>query len=383
MISPAMIYHKWSLGISLSDYLFSGIILLDIMFAVLKITNQYLISLFSLILIFLVGFTDYKTGSEISFSVFYLVPLAFLSLYKGSKVPVIIFASILAGAVWLIADYLTDKQYSSMIILFWNGLVRLIIFLLVTILLYRLKTKQKELVDANKRLTHLNYEKNKYLGIAAHDLRNPMGTIVSFSDLIMNDPETYPVNPDTLEILKLLKQTSENSMDLLKDLLDISKIESGEIELNLKQSDYKEFLGHQIRISQMLANTKDIIIQSEFPDEQIMLNFDQHYLVEVITNLLSNAIKYSYPHSFVIVRVTLHDDLVKTEIIDHGVGIPEDEHKLLFRIFQKTSARTTAGESSTGLGLAIAKKVVLLHNGTIDVFSRKNEGSNFYFTLPQ
>ena len=199
----------------------------------------------------------------------------------------------------------------------------------------------------------------------------------------MNDPETYPVNPDTLEILKLLKQTSENSMDLLKDLLDISKIESGEIELNLKQSDYKEFLGHQIRISQMLANTKDIIIQSEFPDEQIMLNFDQHYLVEVITNLLSNAIKYSYPHSFVIVRVTLHDDLVKTEIIDHGVGIPEDEHKLLFRLFQKTSARTTAGESSTGLGLAIAKKVVLLHNGTIDVFSRKNEGSNFYFTLPQ
>lgn len=353
------------------------------MFTVRNITNQYLVALFSLVLIFLTGYIDYLTDSEISFSVFYLIPLAFFSLYERSRLPVILIMCFVAGAVWLTAAFMSNGPHYSILILFWNGTVRLIIFILVNILLYYIKTKHKELVETNKRLTQLNYEKNKYLGIAAHDLRNPMGTIISFSELMLNNPDTYPMNTETEEIVKLMRQTTEYSMTLLKDLLDISKIESGEIEIELQKEDYTEFLSQQIRVSQLLANSKDIIIQSELPTGNILLKFDNHYMVEVVSNLLSNAIKYSYPHSFIIVRVTVHEDHVKTEVIDHGVGIPEEEHKLLFRLFQKTSARTTAGESSTGLGLAIAKKVIQLHNGTIDVFSRKGEGSNFYYTIPR
>ena len=338
--------------------------------------------MFSSIVVLFIGYLDFRTGSELSFSIFYLVPVAFLALYRDSRLAFIIILSFIAGCVWLIADLLSHDVYSNNLIPYWNGLVRLVIFILVGSLIYNLKSKQQELQDTNRRLTLLNNEKNKYLGIAAHDLRNPMSTMIAFSNLIIDNPGVYHANSETLEIIHLLKQTGEYSLQMLVDLLDVSKIESGQIQIELIQTDYVEFVKHQVKINQMLAHTKNIEIETSFSTPVIMLKFDKHYMVDVISNLLTNAIKYSYPHSKVKVVVSLKNDHVLTEIIDQGVGIPEEEHDLLFRLFQKTSAKTTAGESSTGLGLAIAKKVVMLHKGEIGVKSKKGEGSNFYYTLP-
>jgi signal transduction histidine kinase len=114
-----------------------------------------------------------------------------------------------------------------------------------------------------------------------------------------------------------------------------------------------------------------------------MINFDNHYFSEAIDNFLSNAIKYSYNNSEIIVKISLPDDKhLLTEVIDKGKGIEEGEQQKLFNYFQKTSTRPTGGEISTGLGLAIAKKIITLHNGEIGVKSVLDQGSNFYFTLP-
>ena len=137
-------------------------------------------------------------------------------------------------------------------------------------------------------------------------------------------------------------------------------------------------------MNQLLADKKDIKIVLEAEDPALSFNFDEKYLAEVVDNLLTNAIKFSNPGSRVIVRVSvLPNENIRTDVIDEGIGIPADEQHKLFQYFQKTSTEPTGGEGSTGLGLAIAKKIVSIHEGRIGVKSEPGKGSEFYFELPR
>ncbi len=147
--------------------------------------------------------------------------------------------------------------------------------------------------------------------------------------------------------------------------------------------DYIKFINKYIHLNQILANAKEIKIILETNEKEIILSFDEQYLGEVINNLISNAIKFSHPNSEIIIKITIPGkDKIKTEVIDKGLGIPKEEQYMLFKYFQKTSTKPTAGESSSGLGLAIAKKIINEHNGTIGVISEFEQGSNFFFELP-
>ena len=133
----------------------------------------------------------------------------------------------------------------------------------------------------------------------------------------------------------------------------------------------------------LIAKKKNINIRLDTSEKEIFIPFDEHYLSEVINNLLTNAIKFSNPKSEIIIRVSkTKNNTVKTEVIDQGQGIPVSEQTKLFNYFQKTSVQPTNGESSTGLGLAIAKKIVNEHKGQIGVESKPTKGSNFHFELP-
>jgi len=165
--------------------------------------------------------------------------------------------------------------------------------------------------------------------------------------------------------------------------LDVSKIESGKVELKLETQDYLSFIKKQISLNQILARHKNITILLSTDRDSIIADFDNHYLSEAIDNLLSNAIKYSYNNSEILVKISLPDDRkILTEVIDKGQGIPEAEQQNLFSYFHTTSTRPTGGETSTGLGLAIVKRIITLHKGAIEVKSVIGQGSNFYFTLP-
>jgi signal transduction histidine kinase len=141
-------------------------------------------------------------------------------------------------------------------------------------------------------------------------------------------------------------------------------------------------LKKSIYLNQIIADQKEIVIKLETSEDNFFINFDEHYLSEVVNNLLSNAIKFSSPGSEVLIKVSKTEkNSVLTEIIDKGKGVPEEEQIKLFNYFQKTSTLPTAGEVSTGLGLAIARKIILEHHGSIGVKSAINVGSNFYYEL--
>ena len=184
-------------------------------------------------------------------------------------------------------------------------------------------------------------------------------------------------------MLTYIKDLSNNALDLLKNLLDVSKIESGIITLSPQKSNYIDFITKYMYYNLLIARKKDINIKLETSEKELFITFDEHYLSEVINNLLTNAIKFSYKNSEIIIKISLtKNDTVKTEIIDQGQGIPIEEQNKLFNYFQKTSTQPTNGEASTGLGLAIAKKIIDKHGGQIGLISNIQKGSNFFFELP-
>lgn len=340
------------------------------------------LSLLSISLFFLalVGFIDYFTGSEISFLTFYLLPIYSVAMHPNSTKRTVVINALIATIIWFLSEFFS-RHYSNEFIAIWNAFVRFTIFLTFGLLLNLLKQRYTKIEKINRKLKKLNVEKNTFIGIAAHDLKNPIGTISSFSQLLISD-YSDKMDEEVNEMIGYIKELSGNSMHILNNVLDVSKIESGTVEIRKKRQDYVEFVKRHIFYNQMVANNKGITLVLETSKNHIDFNFDENHLSEVINNLLTNAIKFSFKNSEIKIRITEGDNsIIKTEIIDSGKGIPVDEHSKLFNYFQKTSTQPTDGEKSTGLGLAISKKIITEHNGKIGVISEVNKGSNFYFVL--
>ncbi len=346
-----------------------------------KLENKFLITLFSFALLSFIGFLDYITGSEVSFLLAYLIPIFLISFYNKSEKTLLTINAIFAAIIWFIVDLYT-QEYSNLFNPIWNAFVRLSIFLIIGFLVLNLKEKYKRVLKLNEELQKLNEEKNKFIGVAAHDLRNPIGAIFSFADLLLTDNNISKLDSKSIKMLTYIKELSQDSLELLRNLLDMSKIESGKIELSLKFQNYIEFTSKLIFFNLLIANKKDISIKLETTYEELYFNFDEHYLSEVINNLLTNAIKFSHKKSNIRICISVTEkNMVKTEIIDEGQGIQEDEQEKLFNYFQKTSTQPTDGEKSSGLGLAIVKKIIIEHKGSLGVKSKIGKGSNFYFEL--
>lgn len=245
-----------------------------------------------------------------------------------------------------------------------------------------LENQKKQLVKQNETLKSLNEQKSKFLGIAAHDLRNPIGAINSFSEILLESGNEFPAE-EKEEFLTLIKDSSQFSLRLLNELLDISNIERGKLQLEKNIEDIESIVHDTIKINKVFARKKKIKIVKQFQLDQSKIQLDKNKVEQVLHNLLSNAIKYSNPDTTITVSISDKDSMLEISIKDQGVGIPESELSKLFTEFGTTSAKTTANESSTGLGLAIAKKIVNGHGGEILVKSKLNEGSEFLFTLPK
>ncbi len=234
--------------------------------------------------------------------------------------------------------------------------------------------------EAEKNLIQLNNLKNKFLGMASHDLRNPIVSIRGFSEMFLNE-ELGPLNDEQKEFMGVINKVSNEMLGLLNDLLDISAIESGKFELVLKMAQIKLLLQERIRLMESIAKAKGISIQTELSETADTL-FDYGRIAQVVDNLVSNAIKFSPYGKIVYVYLSQIANEVVIKVRDEGHGIPIEEQPRLFGEFQKLSTRPTGGEKSTGLGLSIAKKIVEAHNGKIWVESSTISGTTFAFNLP-
>jgi signal transduction histidine kinase len=293
----------------------------------------------------------------------------------------ILFLSTFASIAWFLAYFFSaDNKINLNLIL--NTLLRFGIYLSVSYLFMLLNSQRNELNEKNKELLELNNEKNTMLAIAAHDIRNSIGAINSFSGLLLEKLGSKPNLANEVRITKIMNKSSEYLLNLVTNLLDLSKVQSAQIHLNKKLTDYNSFIEARIDLLQIIAQKKNI--QLFFLKNPAIGNvtFDPVYLSEVIDNLITNAIKYSEPNTEIHIELKIQDNWILTKVIDSGPGIKESEIEGIFKPFSKTSNKSSSGEKSTGLGLAIAQKVVNLHGGEIGAISTFGTGSTFYFTLP-
>lgn len=331
-------------------------------------------------LLFLIGFLDYKTGHELSSSVVYFFPIYLVSANGYTRKLDSIFIAIFCSLSWICFELLSGYVYSNPIIIYWNASFRVITFFLISLLLYRLKRNRQYVEVINKELEAANAEKNKFIGIAAHDIRNPLGNIHNIAILLGSDKQ---LSPKQQQLVTLLKKISDSALTLLTNLLDISQIEAGAIRLKTEKQDYVAFVKEQILFNSYLAESKNQkIVYLSGADAELNVPFDNSYMGQVVSNLLSNAIKFSHPNTTIEVRVEQSPDVVRTFVKDQGIGIAEQDLQKIFRPFAKGVNRPTAGESSSGLGLAIVQKIVQAHGGEVGVESTYGKGTTFCFTLP-
>jgi two-component system OmpR family sensor kinase len=244
-----------------------------------------------------------------------------------------------------------------------------------------LANAQRELAKQNFELERLNRLKTQFLGMAAHDLRSPIGHILSFSELLREEAAAA-LTQEQLEFLSIIRSSSEFMLQLIDDFLDVASIESGNLNLDRRLTDPRKLLEHNVSLNAVLAQKKHIQVALQIEGALPALSLDEGKIEQVLNNLISNAIKFSQPGTTVTVRAAAEGGGVRIAVRDQGPGIPDSERGKLFQPFGKTSVRSTAGESSTGLGLAIVRKIVEGHGGRIWVESQVGVGSVFLFTLP-
>ncbi len=232
-----------------------------------------------------------------------------------------------------------------------------------------------------QQLVELNELKNKFLGIAAHDLRNPLGGIKGFLSLFLGD-HLGSISDSQRAVMQKMDKACESMLVLINELLDVSTIEAGELDLKLQKVDLAESLRDCYEVNSMLGRMKSIEFDLNLEPDLPRVNLDVNRVNQVLNNLITNAIKFSHPNS----RITIHAHRAGEEVVisvsDQGQGVPQKELRKLFTDFGRTSVRPTAGEKSTGLGLAIVKRLVESHSGRVWVESKVGVGSKFSFTLP-
>jgi ligand-binding sensor domain-containing protein/signal transduction histidine kinase len=234
------------------------------------------------------------------------------------------------------------------------------------------------------RVRQANEQKSEFLGIAAHDLRSPLGGILSTVDLLLRLLGEGKVDAGLWHrFLANVRGAAEQMRTLVSDLLDVTAIETGRVRLEPRRERLRELLESWLPLHQRIAEDKGIELVFEPPPDDLEVLADRARVGEVLDNLLSNALKFTAEGG----RVRLSAEPngngrdVSVLVSDEGPGLPADE---VDRVFAggRLSARPTAGEASSGLGLLIVKKLVELHGGRVWVESRPGEGSTFGFTLP-
>ena len=244
-----------------------------------------------------------------------------------------------------------------------------------------LSNLQRELAKKNVELERLNAQKNQLLGMAAHDLRNPLGVIMTYAEFLAEEAADV-LNEEQREFVANIKESSEFLLKMINDLLDISAIESGKLRLDLAPVSLAALLQRNIALNRVLAEKKQIHIELRLDADLPALPLDGGKIQQVLNNFLSNACKFSHPGTTVEVRLYQAGADAVISVRDQGQGIPAAELERLFKPFHKTSVRSTAGEQSTGLGLAIVRKIVAGHGGRVSVESEVGHGSTLSFTLP-
>ncbi len=240
-----------------------------------------------------------------------------------------------------------------------------------------LASRNEAIEEQNRELKLLNETKDRFLGMAAHDLRNPVASVLMAADYLAGS-----IEEEHRTFVRDIAQQAKYMLGLINDLLDVSQIESGVLELERQEVPLGEFLTSEVQRHAKLAESKGTTIKLH-PTNGALVSADPLRLRQVVDNLISNAVKYSPAGSTVNVSVERAARSWTVQVQDEGPGIDSAEKARLFSYFGTLSNKPTGGESSTGLGMAISRRIVEAHGGEIGLEPHPDGGSIFWFTLPR
>jgi signal transduction histidine kinase len=223
--------------------------------------------------------------------------------------------------------------------------------------------------------------KDEFIAMASHELRAPLTSITLYAHMLV-DGEAGTLSEEQLSFVHIVSSNADRLTRLVNDLLDVSRLASGRLQLTLRAVDLKAIVQQVCTELQAVGDSKRIQTVATLPPQPVHVKADQGRLVQILTNLLSNAYKYSPEESTVTVQVHPQAQRAQVDVIDQGMGIAALDQSQLFSKFFRTEEAKRQGIGGTGLGLYITRALVEMQDGQIWITSRQGEGSTFSFTLP-
>jgi signal transduction histidine kinase len=306
---------------------------------------------------------DYATGWDITLRGLYVVPVALAAWSIGRWAGVLM--SVIGLAVNLYLDALVPHTSFRVWIISDTG-VRLFIYLAATFLI-------RELHDAYRAAQRATEARQHVLGIVAHDLRNPLATILLAAPIVRSTA------PSTAHVVASIERAAHRMNRLIADLLDVTRIEAGALSVELARAEPAPIMRDAVEAQRTLAASKGVELRLDVPNELPEIWCDHDRLVQVFENLISNALKFTERDGRVTVSARYVVGEVEFSVSDSGVGIDEKDLPLVFDRFWQAEKTKRDG---AGLGLSIVKGVVEAHHGHIRVESVLHRGTTFVFTIP-
>jgi len=308
---------------------------------------------------------DYLSGSEISFSIFYVVPVSLAAWRIGWRAGVLI--SVLSTALWFTADRLTHEAYSHTLVPYWNALVRLGFFLTITYVLAALRAARA-----------MQEELSQFV---VHDLRSPAAAIGAAVAALSRDADGLGERPRSL--LGVVGASAKRINTLIGALLDLSRLESGKMPVRMAEISIPELLAPAREHVELWQGLHPITFNAEVSEGVSTVYADPDLTQRVLINLVSNALQHAPTHTAVTVSVARDDagDVV-FGVTDHGPGIPTRWLSRVFNKFEQVEARRDGAAVGTGVGLAFCKMAVQAQGGRIWVESQPEQSTTFSFSLP-
>lgn len=249
-------------------------------------------------------------------------------------------------------------------------------------LVMNLQKINKRLIQANIRLTELDKLKSQFLATVTHEVKTPLTSIIGYTNLILNQ-KSQQLTKEQIDILTRIRRNSQTLENLIEQLLDLSKIESGKIDMSLENFNIKDVIEEAIYITEPIFMQKGIEVKTLIPEHLLTIQADRGKIKQVLLNLLTNAVKFTEKdHAKVTIQVFQEHNTLTVSVADQGIGIASEDQKCIFEPFRQAGGSKSAKYSGIGLGLSIVMEFVKLHRGKIWVESEVGQGSKFSFTLP-
>jgi len=241
--------------------------------------------------------------------------------------------------------------------------------------------QKRELEVANAQIAEISRLKSEFLANMSHELRTPLNAILGFSE-ILKDNLVELTAEQRQECLENIHTSGKHLLELVNDVLDLSKIEAGRMELTYDNFGVQSAVREVHNVIRSLSERRDIDLRIEVEPENLEVRADKSKFKQVLYNLLSNAIKFTPKGGRVWVNARVEEDALVVDVGDNGVGIAQEHHQRIFNEFYQLDTATTRQVEGTGLGLSLTRRLVELHGGEISLDSEPGRGSVFTFRLP-